>query len=286
MREQALRFGSSSRLVGILSEPDPNLKLASGPGVLMWNVGIHHHIGPNRIFVDLARAMAGCGFTCLRFDVSGLGDSEAGGIEAASDKERAAGDIRAAMQVITERTRIAQFLLIAFCSGTDAAHALTTSDPRVVGVVYIEGYNYKTPGFYARYLKRYIDAARWERLLKFRFPQFLPPEMRELVATTGSSAPVFAREYVGLEQFRQDMRSMVSRGTKFLFLYAGRDGTYAYRAQLQDAIADLEVSHALDVERYSEADHMFFLEEDRDKVISDISRWANRRFVSANDSVR
>jgi len=190
------------------------------------------------------------------------------------------------MQVVTERTRITQFLLVAFCSGTDAAHTLTTSDPRVVAAVYIEGYNYKTPGFYACYVKRYFDPSRWKRLLSFHFPRFLPPEMREIVTSTGSSTPVFAREYVGIEQFRRDIRSMVSRGTKLLFLYAGRDRTYAYRAQLQDAIADLEVSHALDVERYSEADHMFFLEEDRDKVISDISRWAKRRFVSANDSVR
>ncbi|MGA7417018.1 MAG: alpha/beta hydrolase, partial [Acidimicrobiales bacterium] len=50
---------------------------AKGPVIVMSNSGIDSHVGPNRLWVDLARQLAARGLRSIRFDLSGLGDSPA-----------------------------------------------------------------------------------------------------------------------------------------------------------------------------------------------------------------
>ena len=60
-------------LVGVLTEvPDD---LGTGPTAILLNVANQHHIGPNRLWVELARQWASDGIRALRVDLSGLGDS-------------------------------------------------------------------------------------------------------------------------------------------------------------------------------------------------------------------
>src|SRR5690554_5437998 len=76
MREKALKLGKTASLAGVLTEP----RAGSGgdrPGVLFLNSGILHHAGASRLYVKLARRLSAEGFTSLRFDFSGVGDSEA-----------------------------------------------------------------------------------------------------------------------------------------------------------------------------------------------------------------
>ncbi|MFP2897131.1 hypothetical protein [Corallococcus sp. 4LFB] len=75
MRERICTFGPEQSLVGILTEPDPAKVLPEAPAVVLSNVGLNHHVGPYRLWVELARQLAGRGITTLRFDLSGLGDS-------------------------------------------------------------------------------------------------------------------------------------------------------------------------------------------------------------------
>ena len=58
MKERVLVFGQKRNLLGICCEPDNLRSGNAAPAVLLWNVGIHHRVGPLRIFVDLARALA------------------------------------------------------------------------------------------------------------------------------------------------------------------------------------------------------------------------------------
>ncbi len=48
---------------------------ATGAPVLLLSVANEHHIGPNRLWVELARRWAALGRPVVRFDLSGLGDS-------------------------------------------------------------------------------------------------------------------------------------------------------------------------------------------------------------------
>ena len=143
MSERVFTFGRGSSLVGILTEPSRPRR--NSPALLMWNVGVNHRVGPLRFNVDLARALAEVGFTSLRFDISGLGDS-AVRQDARAEHERAAADVREAMSALQSRNIASSFGLVGFCSSVDAAHAVA-SDPSVRGAVFIEGYTFRTRGF-------------------------------------------------------------------------------------------------------------------------------------------
>jgi alpha-beta hydrolase superfamily lysophospholipase len=69
--ERLIRLGPH-RLFGIETR---GVEEPTGPPVLFLNSGRDPHSGPNRLWVDLARNWAGLGFRCIRFDLSGLGDS-------------------------------------------------------------------------------------------------------------------------------------------------------------------------------------------------------------------
>ena len=66
MSERAITFGAMGGLVGVLSEPERSTR-RDVPAVLLWNVGINHHVGPSRIWVDLARRLADSGDRTARW---------------------------------------------------------------------------------------------------------------------------------------------------------------------------------------------------------------------------
>jgi alpha-beta hydrolase superfamily lysophospholipase len=71
LHERALRFGSAG-LFGIETRPALG---AAGPTVFFVTSSFDSHIGLNRLWVLLARRWAAAGLRCIRFDVSGHGDS-------------------------------------------------------------------------------------------------------------------------------------------------------------------------------------------------------------------
>jgi pimeloyl-ACP methyl ester carboxylesterase len=71
LREELLAIGP----VGLFGIVTTSERPSSGPTVLFLNSGNDWHVGPNRLWVELSRRWAAVGFRCVRFDVSGLGDS-------------------------------------------------------------------------------------------------------------------------------------------------------------------------------------------------------------------
>jgi alpha-beta hydrolase superfamily lysophospholipase len=71
--ERALHFGADDGIFGILTVPDR--VDAGAPAILLLNTGAEHHIGPNRMYVSLAREWAAKGHVVLRYDLRGIGDS-------------------------------------------------------------------------------------------------------------------------------------------------------------------------------------------------------------------
>lgn len=69
--ERSVRLGPGE-LFGIVTEPTAGI---DGPLVVFLNVSIEEHTGPSRLWVELARRWATAGLECVRFDLTGLGDS-------------------------------------------------------------------------------------------------------------------------------------------------------------------------------------------------------------------
>ena len=75
VREKIVKFGNNESLFGILTEPEIENVNSARPTVILLNSGAVHHIGVSRFYVMLARHLAQTGFSSLRMDIEGLGDS-------------------------------------------------------------------------------------------------------------------------------------------------------------------------------------------------------------------
>lgn len=122
LTERPVQLRSTVACFGIVTEPgEGDLRRRA---VILLNVGAEHHIGSSRLYVSLARRWARQGYTVLRFDLAGLGDSETRP-ERADDEvypPAASDDIRAAVEFLRARYGVGEITLAGLCSG--AYHAL------------------------------------------------------------------------------------------------------------------------------------------------------------------
>ena len=269
MNERACMFAHG--LVGILAEPDAGR--CSDVAVLLWNVGLVHRVGPFRVYADLARRLARLGYPVLRFDLSGLGDSEVRD-GTGTDSERAVLDVRDAMELVRERCGHERFVLVGFCSSVDHAHAAAMQEPAVAGIVQVEGYSYRTRGFYLRYPRRGLSVRRWERLLRARFPKLF----RRQVSLEREKEAVFLREYPTVERYRSEIASLAARGTRQLFIYAGGDTSFNHEQQFHEMYGSPGLERHVQVCFFPHADHTFHSMDARHQLVESVSAWITKTF--------
>jgi pimeloyl-ACP methyl ester carboxylesterase len=270
--ERACTFGSQGGLVGILCEPLGG-SVPSLPGVLLLNAGLDHHVGPNRLNVDLARHLAGLGFTSLRFDLSGLGDSEPRR-DQRSDEERAVADVADAMDFLGELRGVSGFVVIALCSGVDPAHAVAVRDPRVRGAVFLNGYEYPT----ARTLRRHRLLRARRALVPACYARLLRRWLRRAGRPEVGRGAIFVRSYPPVARFREDLRAMLARGTELLFLYTRHHYDLVRIGQFTDMIGEPRVPPGIEVEYWPGLDHVLTPVAERRRAVGGIGAWALARF--------
>ena len=270
MKERAYTFGAHGHLVGIVTEPAGTTE-PGRPAVLLANVGLNHRVGPNRLWVDLARRLAQEGFLSLRFDLGGFGDS-APRLDGGSDEERAVADFKDAMDFLAQKKRAPGFLPVGLCSGVDPIHVLARDDARVEGAAFIDGYCYRTPGFWLRYYTvRNLQPGRWRRYLWLRRGN-AGGARRE----TGDAPEVFTRVWPTRERCAADLDAMLARGVALRFVYTGGwDNLYNYRGQFHDTFGH---RGRVSVEYQPRADHLFTAESERVALIEGLTAWALERF--------
>src|SRR5690606_31730993 len=99
--------------------------------VVILSAGIIHRVGPNRLHVELARALSAAGCTSLRFDLSGIGDSEKRS-DGLPPLDASLADIREAADWLQATRGVDQLILVGLCSGADQGLIYAGGDPRVV----------------------------------------------------------------------------------------------------------------------------------------------------------
>lgn len=175
---------AGGHLVGILTAPARQVEQpASGEAVvILVNSGSVHHVGPNRLYVELARALAAAGTACLRLDLRNLGDSRLGN---PADENHpypttAVEDVAIAIEEGTRRG-FGRFVVAGLCSGAHTAfHAgLELTEHPVAGVICLnpltfewrDGMSLDTPDSHrsTRDAQYYAGAVRswtkWKKLL-------------------------------------------------------------------------------------------------------------------------
>ncbi len=141
IREKIIRFGDRNNLFGVLCEPEKDNRETGLPTIILSNSGAVHHVGTNRFYVYLARNLALAGFSTLRIDINGLGDS----VIDDSQKENvlydqdAIQDIDEAINYLIKSENKTHFVLAGLCFGSYVSfHAsLETSHNSIVECVLI-----------------------------------------------------------------------------------------------------------------------------------------------------
>jgi pimeloyl-ACP methyl ester carboxylesterase len=222
--------------------------------------------------VELARELAAAGHPTLRFDLSTIGDS-GGSTDNASREDQVVADAEDAMALLQAQTGCERFVLIGLCSGAQNAHIAARRDPRVIGVVYMDGYGYRTAGFYLRYYAprvldpRRLAAALWRRVRRISQPKAMP------------APPGFTVAVPPLEQTRAELSAMLERGQHLLFIYTGGAvGYFNHVRQFGECFGAMARDPRVSVELFADADHTYILAGDRVKLRARIKDWLARSF--------
>ena len=273
MKERVCQFGPDLNLVGILTEPAEEDLQPDAPVILMLNAGLLHHVGPNRMSVEFARRLAGCGIRSLRFDLSGCGDSELPS-EAKLDENRALLDIKDAMDFLELKHDIRRFVIIGLCSGADHAHAIALCDSRVVGAILLDGHGYWTVRSYIiHYLPRFLGMQVWIYLVR--------RALSYSKLAIGRRPPIkqqFRRPFGKRLEVKREIQSLVDRGMQLLYLYSGGvENYYNYSGQFFDMFKGLNPRGRIAVEYCPNVDHTYTFAEDRERMYTRVIHWYSSR---------
>jgi hypothetical protein len=272
MIEEAYTFGRDGCLIGIVTRPYANTVKAGTPAVVLWNAGLLHHVGPHRFYVVLARRLSCMGFTVLRFDVSGRGDSETRK-DSRSHKERELDDIFMAMDFMSAKNGFAEFVLVGLCSGADKVHPAAVLDSRVSGAVLLDAYGYRTWRFCLIHVaRRLFNVRKWKKFFA---------QIYEKTQDNTPSEDIFPRVFPPKHEVRAQLMELMKRGVKLLYIYTGGvQKYYNYGEQFEDMLGlkKSDFQGKLQLEYLKESDHLYTLLNDRDKVLQIICDWFQTYF--------
>ncbi len=247
VREEAVQFGAGDRLFGIVTDPvgQPGPQAEGPPAILFLNVGANHRVGPNRMYVSMARDLAALGYLGFRFDVAGLGDSRIapGAPDNRLYSKDSVVDVKAAMDLLESTRGAKRFILMGLCSGAYLAFHTAVEDPRVVGQVLLNPQTFEwkegdtlelsmrksflSTRYYARSL---LEPAMWKRLLGGRVDvRGVVGVLRERVAAQAVARAVslrarFAGERAPQSDVERAFVAMSDRGVASLLVFSFDDG--------------------------------------------------------------
>ena len=273
MREEALLFGKTKSLVGIITDPPPQQKSKGLPGILLLNAGIIHHVGPNRIHVKIARTMAPMGFVVFRFDFSGIGDSKVRD-DNLPFEESAVRETREAMDYLNSTRGIERFHLVGISSGAIVSYKTAGRDPRVIGATLIN------PASYGEELRSYAKARRY-------WKNGLSDPKRWLKALTGkANYRIVGARLRSMSSSRRkalsvasgiaaDLRSLIERRVDLRLVYSQGDlGLDCLDVILGKELRLLTKGGKLKLEVIPQADHTCTLLESQERLVKVVQNCA------------
>jgi alpha-beta hydrolase superfamily lysophospholipase len=272
--ERAVLFGRQLSLVGILTRPAAPAR-NDEPAIVILNTGIVHRVGHHRMYVALARVLARAGRTVLRFDFSGIGDSDQGSA-ALSPLDACRADIKDALDFLDRDYGVYRSVLIGLCSGSDNAIFYGYRDPRVVGLVLMDPSIPPTARYYFHYIAQRLTRLRhWisvatgrSGLLRMLISHLIhgvrPPQPAKAIAPDSVRwSPQLAESY----------QRSVECGIQMLVVFTLSSLRQTYREQLIDAFPDVSFKDQLKLESFPDSDHLFTREKDRARLMRVIVDW-------------
>lgn len=274
MREKALLFGEERSLVGVVTEPSGSAAPRKR-AVVILNAGVLHRVGPNRVHVLLARALAAVGFVVLRFDFSGIGDSRQGaGSE--SFARKVVREVDQAVDCLAESYGATEYLVLGICSGADHGLRVSSQNPRFKGAVLIDGFNLPSLPFVLHFYRKHLLSLRsWMRFIGGRSLTW--SFLRSLAANDRPHRADLARAESVLPtraEFVSQTLALADRGVELFLLYTGHSPAYYnYRTLLRRKLRNWPSRGRVRVEHMADSDHVFTLKHNQRQLIDLVCGW-------------
>ncbi len=236
--------------------------------LLVWlNAGFLAHVGPFRLHVELARQLAAQGWASARFDAPGIGDS------VAAARQMPVEVLRADLGVLQAATGCSQFVIGGICSAADLAWATAQADPRVRGIVMLDG------------MARGAHAYRWGQLnllLRYRSPLrwpglILKQLMPKRDANASAECELRAEDYrdwprAGSEA--EQLTTLLQRDVRIFARYTGGAADYfLHPQQFFQTFGESSRDPRIDFAHWPQCDHLFFDPQDRARLASALQAW-------------
>lgn len=272
--EQHLYFeNQGSRLLSVLHEPEEGvarLPLA----VVTLHGWAGYRIGPHQMFTKLARRAAAAGFTTLRFDFRGRGDSE--GSTQAANLTTMIEDAVAAVDFVLAQTGLTRVALLGDCSGSEVAIGagplraaigaqVLWSAPIVAGDRAATD-RAKRHDVLGQYRRKLLRPETWRKLIGGRL------QVGQIVRVlrgggkgAGEEGTASDREIDWFQRFRD------FRGPR-LFIYGGNDPTTTGCVPHYEALCD-EVGQPFQHHVVAGANHAFYSLAWEEEVITTTLDW-------------
>jgi pimeloyl-ACP methyl ester carboxylesterase len=265
-------FGVDDSLVGVVTQPTAIDSTVDRPAVILLNAGIVHKVGPFRLTVQIARTLAARGFTVLRFDLSGFGDSRAVGVKRAIE-EQVVIDGRAAMDFLESRYGFKRFIIGGLCSGAVYSHYIAAADTRVAGMWMLDGYAYPTRAYRRFKLKRALKRLMSPRELLTRLlDRGTSGRPRAAAAQAGDGdESIFYQAWPAIDAARSGVEKMLARGARVLFVYTGGWSTFVEERQFGEMFPSFADHPGVELRYYPHADHTYLSLSDRAVMIADLT---------------
>ncbi len=272
--ERAVFLDTDLVQFGLISEPARNKP--SGKAIVLVNSGAVHRIGPNRLYVALARRWAASGHIVLRLDLPGIGDSlpRPGEPENVVYSRTAINDVGLALQYLRSHYTVDECYSMGLCSGAyhSLKAALTTTLKGVVVInpltffwkegmsleyadfrVANDAMRYRRTAFqFSSWLKLVqgrVDLGELTRVLAMRASSILASRWRNITAATGLPAK---------DDLGQELHNIASRGTQINFVFAASDpGQELLRLQGGAAAKRLIARGNIEIAILEDANHTF-----------------------------
>ena len=275
MIEQAVSIGNDFNLNGVVTIPDkPDQNLEA---FVILNSGLMHKIGTCRISVTLARQVVKTNRIVLRFDLSGIGDSapRATGID---DESRVCEEIITVLDYLQTQYGVSRFVLYGLCSGANNAFKIAQVDQRIVGLVSIDGYSYRTLKFYAvHYLPRMLKLSVWANSFGklFTGKKQAPTAASESIESDIDVEPEnIWPEFPPRKAVESAYQQLVDRKVRLNIIYTGSwFEIYNYHAQFKDMYSRVDFGELLTLKLSSDASHIMSEPKSQQDIIGGIVSW-------------
>ncbi|VAW55182.1 hypothetical protein MNBD_GAMMA07-82 [hydrothermal vent metagenome] len=271
MMEEPLQFGQGGRLFGILTQPSPSAHIVQAlPIFVFLSSGITHRAGPRRLYVRLARKLAEIGFTSLRVDLAGKGDSFSR--QHLTAEQSLMEDFSDIITVLEARQNQLQLIACGLCSGADDAIRVTSEDPRVVGMVLLDPVCEQDEGFQVRdMVKKFTHLGRYQRKLKHIARKVFNPDN----GNEPSLAEVGLRDSPSSQQTQAAFELIRQRKGRVFSLLTSYSQDYYNQLGQMGRVLGLDNYQDYCTEHYwPGASHTYSLEHHRAKLIEEIKVWA------------